>query len=221
MKYIDFKTHLNEIMSGDKKVPEDEKLKPIMLQCLKQVAIKCEPLVLMSRDIEDDILKTLEDRLFIRVPKLPQSDDDVIDMDETLVYAVSYLVASKISKNQTIVKYIKEYDEIVNDYLWKRFRDMEDGNFDINKTLEENSLNIHGYKRIYKSKTKTIKGYVYEWDERFVEILGRYLSGESLTQLSKSDRVNIDRYLEYQADGLNNNPVYEALDEYLGGLNGK
>jgi hypothetical protein len=206
-------------MSGDKNVPNDDNLKPIILQCLKQVAIKCEPLVLISNNIEDDILQTMENGLFIRVPKAPQSDNDIIDIDETLVYAVSYLVASKISKNQTIIKYIKEADMIINDYQWNRYRDIQSGKLDLKKSMSENSLNIHGYKNIYTSKTKTIKGYVYTWDDSFIRNLGLYLSGEAL-KLSKSDRQNIDKYLEYQASGNNDNEVYEALDRYLGGLNG-
>ncbi len=219
MKYIDFKTHLNEIMSGDKTVPADDKLKPIILQCLKQVAIKCEPLVLLSSNIEDDILTVVEDELFIRVPNVSQNDDDIIDMDETLVYAVSYLVASKISKNQTITKYTKEADEIINDYQWNRYRDIQSGKLDLKKSMAENSLNIHGYKYIYTSRTKTMLGYVYTWDDKFILVLGQYLSGAVL-ELSKSDRTNIDKYLEYQMSGAINDEMYEALDNYLGGLNG-
>jgi hypothetical protein len=219
MKYIDFRTHLNEIMSGDKTVPADDKLKPIILQSLVQVAKQCEPLVLISDDIEDEILQVVEDGLFIRVPKTPNDDEDIIDMDETLVYAVSYLVASKISKNQTITKYTHEADRIINDYQWQRYRDIESGKFDYKVILTQNSLNIHGFKKIYISRTKTIAGYVYEWDMEFVAILGRYLAGEVL-QLSKSDRINIDQYLEYQANGSSDNEMYEALDKFLGGING-
>ena len=219
MKYSEFKVHLNEIMSGDKNVPNDDNLKPIILQCLKQVAIKCEPLVLLSSNVEDDILTVVEDELFIRVPNISQEDEDIIDMDETLVYAVSYLVASKISKNQTITRYTKEADEIINDYQWNRYRDIQSGKLDLKKSMSENSLNIHGYKNIYTSKTKTIQGYVYTWDDSFILNLGLYLSGGVL-KLSKSDRQNIDKYLEYQVSGNNDNEVYEALDIYLGGLNG-
>jgi hypothetical protein len=206
-------------MSGDKNVPNDDNLKPIILQCLKQVAIKCEPLVLLSSNVEDDILTVVEDELVIRVPIAPSNDNDIIDIDETLVYAVSYLVASKISKNQTITKYINEADMIINDYQWNRYRDIQSGKLDLKKSMSENSLSIHGYKNIYTSKTKTIQGYVYTWDNSFIVNLGLYLSGKVL-KLSKSDRQNIDKYLEYQASGNNDNEVYEALDIYLGGLNG-
>ena len=40
MKYVDFKTHLNTVMDGNKMVPEYEKLKPTILQCLVEVAKK-------------------------------------------------------------------------------------------------------------------------------------------------------------------------------------
>jgi hypothetical protein len=216
MKYSDFKIHLGEIMSGDKKVPENKKLKPIILQCLREVAIRCEPLCLLSDNVENDILTVVEDELFIRVPHLSQKDSDKIDMDETLVYAVSYLVASKISKNATIVKYTKEADEIINDYQWNRYRDIQSGKLDLKKSMSENSLNIHGYKNIYVSKIKTIKGYVYVFDEKFIELLGLYLEGNAL-KLSRSYKDNIDKYLEYQYEDREEiNEVYETLNKILG-----
>ncbi len=219
MKYVDFKTHLDEIMSGGKFVTDDDKLKPIILQCLEQVAIQCEPLILLSSNIEDDILTVVEDELFIRVPNLSQNADDIIDMDETLVYAVSYLVASKISKDAKKKDHQNEADTIINNYQWQRYRDIQSGKLDLKKSRSENSLYIHGYINIYTTKTKTIQGYVYTWDESFIVNLGLYLSGLVL-KLSKSDIQNIDKYLEYQASGNNDDEVYEALDIYLGGLNG-
>ena len=219
MKYGDFKVHLEQIMSGDKKVPTDDSLKPILLQSLIQVASSTEPLVLMSKNIADEMLRTVDNELFIRMPRIPNTDDDIIDIDEALVYAVSYIVASKISSNKTLVKYKIEAKSIISDYQWQRYRDIQSGLFDINKTLAQNSLDIHGYKYIYTSKLKTISGDVYTWDIEFINNLGAYLSGEAL-ELSKSDRLNIDKYLEYQSSGASDNAMYEALDVYLGEING-
>jgi hypothetical protein len=217
MKYGEFKTHLKGIMIGDKNVPDDTVLRPIVFQVLKQVALKVEPLVLITNDVEYEILKTLENELFMRVPYLPQSDEEELDIDETLVYAVVYLVATKISSKDNIIKYEREAWDILNEYMWKRFRDIESGLFDYDKTLIENALNINGYKKIYTKKINTTEGYKYEWDTKFITTLALYLSGENPT-LSKSDRTNIDAYFAYQIDKVGDAQMYDAFDEYLKGL---
>ncbi|MCK5111067.1 MAG: hypothetical protein KAQ94_06055 [Arcobacteraceae bacterium] len=220
MKYEDFKKHLTVIVGGDRPLPKDNNdLKTIILQCLREVAAKCEPLSLMTRDMENDILQSMEseDGLYIRVPKLSMENDDVMDMDETLVYAVSYLTASKLSKHK---KDDNEDDAkaIMTDYNWKRYKDIESGKLDLQKSVAENSLDIHGYKLIYIKKIKTLNGYVYIWDDAFVTILNKYLAGETLAELSKSDRNNIDEYLAYGDSGLKDNEMYEALNKYLATL---
>jgi len=214
MKYIDFKNHLAGAMLGDKNVPDFVKLKPIMLECMTEVAIQCEPLCLMGRDVEDDILKTMENGLFIRKPNIPvDNDEHIIDMDETLVYAVSYLVAYKLSKNNQ-AKNEKDAKKIINNYQWKRYNDTKDNNYEFDITAAENSMDIHGYKKIYIRKYKTVLGYVWVWDDNFIKILGGYLSG-LVQDLSKSDRNNIDKYLEYKSIGNSDSEMYKALDKYL------
>ena len=213
MNYNEFKIFLEGITQGDKNLPDDDILKPILLSHLREVALLCEPLSLMTRDLEHDVLLTLDSRLFIREPKLKEDDSSLIDIDKTLVYAVAYLVACEYSKSNKEFLYARS-QTIINEYNWKRYRDLESEDFDLEKTLIENSLAIHGYKKVYIQKFKTIRGTVYIWDDEFIITLGKYLSGEVL-ELSKSDRTNIDEYLAYKQSESSDNDMYEQLDKYL------
>jgi len=214
MNFIEFKILLKGILEGDVKIPEEPSLKIFLLSCLREVALKCEPLSLMTRDLDKDVLSTLKDGLFIREPKISELDNDLIDIDTTLVYAVAFFVAREISRNNKPYFHARG-KELCDDYNWKIFNDMKSENFDLEKSILENSLDIHGYKKIYIQKFKTMRGTVYIWDDDFVDTLGKYLSSEILN-LSKSDRKNIDDYLDYQMTGIEDNDMYEQLDKYLG-----
>ena len=220
MTYDEFKIFLTGILEGDKKIPEDELLQIYLLSCLREVALLCEPLSLMTRDLEADILVTLECGLFIREPKISITEDEILDtdlvnIDKTLAYAVAHFVAREISKSNKPYFHSRG-KEYCDDYNWKRFRDLKDEDYDLEKHLIENSLAIHGYKKIYHQKFKTMRGMVYIWDDEFVCTLNKYLKGEVIEDLSKSDRKNIDDYLAYQVRGIEDNDMYEQLDKYLG-----
>ncbi len=215
MKYVDFRTQLELIMGGDKIVPAFDKIKSIIHECTKQIAVSCKPFILLSTSIEDKKLQSINKELFVREPLYPTTENHNIDIDEELIYAVIYMVASKICHVKNKIIYKNEYKELVNNYQWERYKNIENSIYDNEASYLKNILTKNEYKKIYTKKYKTIKGYVYEWDNHFIGILNRYLKGE-VFMMDISDRLNVEKYLDYQAQKRNDNFMYEELDKYLG-----
>lgn len=219
MKYGDFKKYLKMITPGGKVVPGDELLNPLVLQSLREVAFDAEPLLLNTKVKDKDVIKILEDGSYILAPTVPSNDDEEIVMDKDLIYAVANIVASKYCSLEQRKLYKDEANSIINMYQWNRFRAIEYGVVD-NSTYTEVAIDVMGEKTIYINKTKTTNGYVYEWDDSFVLIVNDYLTGASLTGISKSDRNNLDRLILFFDNGMDVNDKYYddffEFNKYLG-----
>jgi len=127
MTYGTFKTHLNALLLSDRTKGDDALLLPLLRQALNAVAIECFALSLVSDDSADDILIALnKEGQFIRVPLLPENDDDFIDIDESLCLAVVNVVASYIAKDKSVmVKCLARANEFMHNYRWTLYRAME------------------------------------------------------------------------------------------------
>ena len=213
MTLAGLKLHLKTILNGNKELPKDEDLKPLLKECLISIALRCEPLALLVFTDEEKVLKYLQDLdLYLRMPRVPKNDTDKLDLDTELCFALSYMLGMKLSNNESLVKYIAQADEICSDYIWNRFNNIK-SNDDIKKYIP---------RAIYTKKLKTIKGYKYFFDNDFISKLNDYLKGEAI-DLTNSDIKNIDKLLAYESEIIDNkaNRDNEALDEfckYLGGL---
>lgn len=194
MKYGDFKKYLKVITPGGKIIPTDDLLNTLVLQSLREVALVAEPLLLNTRVKDKDVIKILEDGSYILAPSIPLNDEAEIIIDKDLIYAVANIVVSKYSSLEQRKLYKDEANSIINMYQWNRFRAIEYGAID-NSTYVEVAIDVMGEKTIYINKTLTTRGYVYEWDENFISIVNDYLTGMALTNISKSDRNNLDRLI--------------------------
>lgn len=128
MTYGDFKISIEALLLGDKKLPENKYVLSFLKQGLERVASDCSPLSLVSEDIEDDIFIYLNGSgQFIRVPNLPVSDGDLIDLDNSLLGALSNLVASYISTRPEVYqKCMINADKALMDYKWNMYRILEE-----------------------------------------------------------------------------------------------
>lgn len=221
MKYADFKLYLKVIGTNKSSLPEDNVLKLLLSQALKEVAIDAEPLLLNTKVKDEKIIKILEDGSYILAPVAPQNDEDLIVIDEELIYAVANLVLSKYC-NPDLKKFYKdESNSVINTYRWNRYRAIEYNRND-ELTYTEIAIDVMGEKTIYISKTKTTNGYVYVWDGSFVSIVNDYLTGKSLTNISKSDRNNLDRLISFFSGEMDTTEKYYAdfveFNKYLGGI---
>lgn len=223
MKYAEFKSYLKVIGTNKSVLPEDSVLKLLLSQALKEVAIDAEPLLLNTKVKDKNIIKILEDGSYILAPAIPQNDNDLVVIDEELIYAVANIVLSKYCAPDLKNSYRDEANAVINSYKWNRYRIIENSMND-DLTYIENVIDAMGEKTIYFSKTNTTNGYVYVWDDNFVSISNDYLLGKSLENISKSDRNNLDRLISF----LNNEMVstdkyyidFVEFNKYLGGLNG-
>jgi hypothetical protein len=121
MTFKGFKDSLNAKLKprGDVNLPSDDILIPLIKDALDEVALYCDPLHLICSDFDFGVLKFIDEDTFIRVPNVPQNEDDDIDIDDRLVGAVIYLVLHQISKVRKNASF--EAKKIMIDYDWYKY----------------------------------------------------------------------------------------------------
>jgi hypothetical protein len=121
MTFGEFKPFLEDITVGDRKIPNDTTLVIFLSQSMKRLAVDTKPLTLLSNDISEEVLFITEDGYFIRVPNIVKDDSDVLDMDDDLILALAYLVASHFGHSDNYLKYMNLYYGQTNNYNWGRY----------------------------------------------------------------------------------------------------
>ena len=87
------------LLVGDNVLPKDPNVVLAQLaMAYNYIANKCPVMSLMTLDNTEDILRLGSGSYKVRVPDLPESDDDELDIDDDLGYAAANLMASYISK---------------------------------------------------------------------------------------------------------------------------
>lgn len=114
--------HLTEmLLSGDTGFPLDDEDKALALlqYAFETVAIRADAKCLIVEEGETpephNIVRINTNGHFIRRPRLPESDEDELDMDEGLIFAVARLMASFLSVEKFNVHY-QVADSIMNKY---------------------------------------------------------------------------------------------------------
>lgn len=79
------------------------------------------PLNLVTHDKNDEVLRPLDDEVFVRVPRVPQNQNDVIDIDFTLHFAVLYSFLEKVTVEQESIFYRNKKDDEISKYNWNNF----------------------------------------------------------------------------------------------------
>ncbi len=202
MNYSAFRDLLKGVMGGNKALLSIESLIPLVEQSLEEVARKTEPLLLITCNKEEKILKIIGNNLFLKQPKKITDENSIIEIDDDLIYAVINLTASKFSIDTSIAKYKQESNKIMSDYNWNRFESFRDANNGDLISLANEAIEFHGYKKIYLQRVKSKDGYFYDWDMSFINKLEMYLSGAILKDISKSDINNIDNFIAYADNNM-------------------
>ena len=120
MNFEEFKNALSGVRLGDKGVPKDDILIPLINESLNQIAREVKPLGLVSSDIRDELLVILNEKYFIRKPNQIVDDNSLLDIDEALLFAVVHHTASFVVHRDNKAEQIYRKDEIVADYKWMR-----------------------------------------------------------------------------------------------------
>ena len=99
MTYKKFKVLLRGLLLGDSIVPEDdETLLALFEYGIVMVSEKAESLHLLTLNKAEIVQRLATGSYMIRKPALPEKDEDELDIDEDLCFALSRYVASFISK---------------------------------------------------------------------------------------------------------------------------
>lgn len=100
----------------------DDVVVPLVNDGIEEIAIECEPLNLLSRNVDDDVLKFVDDEWFVKVPNRVENDDDEIPLHGVLNQALVQYVAMHISRENKEFFAIK-YKRLKRDYMWQKHRE--------------------------------------------------------------------------------------------------
>jgi len=124
MTYGDVKKLASALLTGDFVFPEDEGEQLMLLSYAYQVvATEADALKLFTVNKDAAILREGPGSMFVRMPDLPRTNTDVLDIDSELGYAVARYMASFISERKANIhkaeasKVVIAYNAKVDAYL--------------------------------------------------------------------------------------------------------
>jgi hypothetical protein len=116
MTFFMFKNIVSGLLIGDNTLPKDDNvIKGLTNYALTTVAERADSMHLMTLDPLENLVRKAHGDYYVRVPKVPKYEDDDIDIDSELVFAVARLVASYLSKNKGGI-HAKEANRIILDF---------------------------------------------------------------------------------------------------------
>ena len=124
MTFEGFKNYCEAKKSGKIILPRnDEEYKIAIHEAIIDIATTNNiiPLNLVTHDKNDEVLRPLDDEVFVRVPRVPQNQNDVIDIDFALHLAVLYSFLEKVTVEQESIFYRNKKDDEISKYNWNNF----------------------------------------------------------------------------------------------------
>ena len=116
MTYGQLKGLCSSLLIGDTKLPMDNvKLLPLVDYGLQKIAMKADSLRLMTKNTAANIVRVASNKQYIRKPNLPALDDDILDIDDELCYALANFISGFLSKNKP-KEFNNEAQNIMNDF---------------------------------------------------------------------------------------------------------
>ena len=130
MKYKKFKVLIRGLLHGDNIVPaDDETLLGLVEYSLNMISERAESLHLLTLNKSEIIQRMATGSYMIRKPELPEKDDDEIDIDEDLCFALARYTASLISKDK-VQLHEEKAEDIIMKYNQKVYQILEKIKFD-------------------------------------------------------------------------------------------
>jgi hypothetical protein len=116
MTYGRCKSLASALLAGDNKLTKnDDELLGLLEYAFHFVGSKAEALHLLTMNRTDNINRKAAGDWLSRFPELPADDEDELDIDHELCFAVARYIAASISKNKPQV-HENEAMKIINDY---------------------------------------------------------------------------------------------------------
>lgn len=93
------------LLLGDTQLPDatDQKAIALVAMALEEVAYSAEATLLVTDDTTEEIIRKADifgENKYIRRPTLPSSENDEIDINENLCFAVARYIASYVSREK-------------------------------------------------------------------------------------------------------------------------
>ena len=134
MTYKNLKVLTKGLLNGDFQLPEDDELiKALLGMAYSYIADKAQVLNLQTEDKSATIQRLGRGGFLIRVPELPETDEDELDIGNELGYAAASLLASYISEKKAVVHqsraddWIRSYNAKVDEFIesWELIKEEE------------------------------------------------------------------------------------------------
>ena len=134
MTYGMLKNITSGLLTGDNVLPTDDgTMLGLLSYALTTTAERADSLHLMTLSTTANILRLAQGDYLIRVPELPENDEDMIDIDEELMFAVARLLASYISAEKGGI-HMNEYKRIILNYNAKTWEINDHMQAELSKT---------------------------------------------------------------------------------------
>ena len=115
------------LLTGDNTLPIDEEvLQGLVRYAMTTVATRADSLHLMTLSTTENILRISQGDYLIRMPIVPEFDEDILDIDEELAFAVARLLASYVSATKGGI-HVDAANRIILDFnskTWEIFEQM-------------------------------------------------------------------------------------------------
>ena len=121
MTYGTLKSLTSGLLTGDNVLPKDEAaLQGLVQYALTTVAMQADSLHLMTLSTTADVLRLAQGDYLIRMPVAPVFDEDLIDIDEELTFAIARYIASFVSRDKGGI-HVQAANRIILDYNAKTY----------------------------------------------------------------------------------------------------
>jgi len=145
MKYNELKTLTSALLRGDNTIPPDNEFIMLLEYGFERIANKADALKLIKANSESDrILRNGPGNTYIKMPKTPEKQDEELDLDHELCFALARYIASFLSLNKS-QQHEYEAEKIINDYNQKIQAFFED--LEAREELETDEPSIYGVRR--------------------------------------------------------------------------
>lgn len=137
MTYGGLKSLVAGLLIGDNVIPKDDAvMKSLLAYAFNMIAEKAEALRLLTMNNTDDILRMGPGEYLVRTPKIPETDDEELDIDNELCFVAGRYIAAMLSKEK-IVLHQQYGDDAILRYNGKVYQILEKVQIEKDRLVEE------------------------------------------------------------------------------------
>ena len=141
MTYSRLKATTDGLLTNDNVLPQNaDSLLGLLEMAFDDVAAHTDSMHLLTLNRDGSILRIAQGGYVVRTPDLPTSDEDEIDIDNELCFAIARLLASYVSEKKGAMHF-SEAKRIMRNYNSKVFEILETIQEQKDGTYDTNSIN--------------------------------------------------------------------------------